>query len=81
MCGRSSSCWALSGASLGKKMIPPEWRKSLRLYPYDREWVENVIARVKDWPHGVEDIQAAHRRTILSSRVKLFVTLGLVVSN
>lgn len=51
---------ALSGASLGKKMIPPEWRKSLSLYPYDREWVENVISRVKDWPHGVEDIQAAH---------------------
>jgi hypothetical protein len=51
---------ALSGASLGKKMIPPEWRKSLRMYPYDRDWVENVIARVKDWPHGVEDIQAAH---------------------
>lgn len=51
---------ALSGASLGKKMIPPEWRKSLHLYPYNREWIENVIARVKDWPHGVEDIQAAH---------------------
>ena len=51
---------ALSGASLGKKSIPPEWRKSLRLYPYNRDWVQNVIARVKDWPHGVEDIQAAH---------------------
>ncbi|MCU0712310.1 MAG: ADP-ribosylglycohydrolase family protein [Pirellula sp.] len=51
---------ALSGASLGKKSIPPEWRKALRLYPYNREWIQNVILRVKDWPHGVEDIQAAH---------------------
>jgi hypothetical protein len=51
---------ALAGASLGKKAIPPDWRKSLRLYPYNRDWVQNVIARIKDWPHGVEDIQAAH---------------------
>lgn len=56
----ASLAGALSGASLGKKLIPPEWRTSLRMYPYNREWIQAVIARIKDWPHGVEDIQAAH---------------------
>ena len=51
---------ALAGAALGKKSIPPEWRRSLSLFPYNREWVDQMISRIKDWPHGVEDIQAAH---------------------
>lgn len=50
---------ALSGTTLGKRGIPPEWLKRIRLFPHDKDWREDLINRVKDWPHGVEDIQKA----------------------
>lgn len=59
-CGAVASlAGALVGTSLGKRSIPPEWLKSLTMFPHDREWREKLIDRVKDWPHGVEDIQKA----------------------
>lgn len=56
----SAIAGALSGASLGKESIPLEWQKKLLMYPYDRNWLRRMVARISDWPHGVEDIQDAH---------------------
>lgn len=50
---------ALSGITLGKRGIPKEWVKRVNLYPHDKRWIDDLIDRVKDWPHGVEDIQNA----------------------
>ena len=47
---------SLSGISLGKKGIPPEWLRRFTLYPHSSHWREKLIERVKDWPHGVDDI-------------------------
>ena len=47
---------SLSGISLGKKGIPPEWLHGFTLYPHSSQWREQLIERVKDWPHGVDDI-------------------------
>ena len=47
---------SLSGISLGKKGIPPEWLHRFSLYPHSSHWREQLIERVKDWPHGVDDI-------------------------
>ena len=49
---------ALSSISLGKRGIPGEWLRSLSTYPHNTVWIEGLIERVKDWPHGVEDIQS-----------------------
>jgi len=49
---------ALSGISLGKRGIPNEWLRRLTTYPHGSKWREGLIERVKDWPHGVEDIQS-----------------------
>lgn len=51
---------ALSGATLGKRAIPPEWLDNLTFFPHDKTWRRNLVSRVKDWPHGVEDIQNAN---------------------
>lgn len=51
---------SLSGIFLGRNRISDNWVKDLTLYPYNRAWRENLIDRVKDWPHGVEDIQRAY---------------------
>jgi ADP-ribosyl-[dinitrogen reductase] hydrolase len=51
---------ALSGATLGKRAIPPEWLDKLTFFPHDKTWRRNLVSRVKDWPHGVEDIQQAN---------------------
>ncbi|XZE32095.1 ADP-ribosylglycohydrolase family protein [Pirellulaceae bacterium SH501] len=56
---------ALSGTALGKRGIPPEWLKRVSLYPHDKDWREDLINRVKDWPHGVEDIQKARSQPSL----------------
>lgn len=61
----SAIAGALSGASLGKDAIPMEWRNKLQMYPYDNNWLEQVVARITDWPHGVEDIQDAHGEPVL----------------
>lgn len=49
---------ALSGISLGKRGIPYEWLRHLSTYPHNSKWREELIERVKDWPHGVDDIQS-----------------------
>ena len=46
----------LSGISLGKKGIPNDWLRKVSIYPHNSRWREQLIERVKDWPHGVEDI-------------------------
>ncbi|MFN9417582.1 MAG: ADP-ribosylglycohydrolase family protein [Pirellula sp.] len=51
---------ALSGATLGKRAIPPEWLDKLTFFPHDKSWRRSLMSRVKDWPHGVEDIQQAN---------------------
>ena len=48
---------SLSGISLGKKGIPTDWLKQTSFYPHGSQWQEQMIERVKDWPHGAEDIQ------------------------
>lgn len=48
---------SLSGISLGKNGIPREWLRNVSIFPHTREWREKLIERVKDWPHGVDDIQ------------------------
>ena len=50
---------SLSGIHLGKDMIPKSWLQRLTMFPYSNHWQELAIERVKDWPHGVEDIQRA----------------------
>jgi len=50
---------SLAGITLGKNRIPRNWTKGVSFYPYDKAWREQLIERVKDWPHGVEDIQEA----------------------
>ncbi len=47
---------SLSGISLGKKGIPNEWLKKVSTSPHTSKWREELIERVKDWPHGVDDI-------------------------
>jgi ADP-ribosylglycohydrolase len=50
---------SLAGITLGKNRIPRHWTKTVSFFPYDKAWREQLIERVKDWPHGVEDIQEA----------------------
>ena len=47
---------SLSGITLGKRGIPPEWLRHFSLSPHTSQWREQLIERVKDWPHGAEDI-------------------------
>jgi ADP-ribosylglycohydrolase len=56
--GAASIAGALSAISLGKRGIPNEWLKRVSTYPHNSVWREALIERVKDWPHGVEDIQS-----------------------
>jgi ADP-ribosylglycohydrolase len=56
----SAIAGALCAAHLGKRSIPPEWRTRLSLFPHDQQWIDDAVHRIKDWPHGVEDIQNAH---------------------
>ncbi len=57
---------SLSGITLGKKGIPSEWLRHISLSPHTSQWREHLIERVKDWPHGAEDI---HQTRALSSSV------------
>lgn len=58
-CGSAATiAGALSGISLGKRGIPNEWLRRLSTYPHNSKWREGLIERVKDWPHGVHDIQS-----------------------
>jgi ADP-ribosylglycohydrolase len=50
---------SLAGITLGRNRIPRHWTKDVSFFPYDKAWREQLIERVKDWPHGVEDIQEA----------------------
>ena len=47
---------SLSGITLGTKGIPPDWLRHVSLFPHTSQWREQLIERVKDWPHGAEDI-------------------------
>ena len=47
---------SLSGITLGKRGIPREWLRHFSLSPHTSQWREQLIERVKDWPHGAEDI-------------------------
>lgn len=59
-CAVAALTGALSGATLGKRAIPSEWLDNLTFFPHDKPWRKNLVSRVKDWPHGVEDIQQAN---------------------
>ncbi len=67
----------LSGISLGRKAIPPEWLKKLSLRPHTGQWQEMLIERIKDWPHGVEDI---HRTRALPSMLLGQLTRNAIYS-
>ncbi len=64
---------SLSGITLGKRGIPTEWLHMVSTYPHNSHWHERLIERVKDWPHGVDDI---HRTLALPSSL-----LGQVARN
>lgn len=77
---------ALSGTTLGKRGIPPEWLKRISLFPHGKDWREDLINRVKDWPHGVEDIQKARSQPSLvfgqllrNASFSLFKLIHLVI--
>ncbi len=57
--GVASIAGALAGTQHGVRAIPKEWIERVTFYPYDPEWREHLIERVRDWPHGAEDIQNA----------------------
>ncbi len=57
---------SLSGITLGKKGMPSEWLRHVSLSPHSSQWREQLIERVKDWPHGAEDI---HQTQALSSSI------------
>ena len=59
-CAVAALTGALSGATLGKRAIPSEWLENLTFFPHDKSWRKNLVSRVKDWPHGVEDVQQAN---------------------
>jgi ADP-ribosylglycohydrolase len=48
---------ALAGAELGVDGIPSEWVERTIMDPHDASWRERYIERLRDWPHGPEDIQ------------------------
>jgi ADP-ribosylglycohydrolase len=47
---------ALAGAELGVEAIPRDWIERTSMAPYERGWRERYIERLRDWPHGPEDI-------------------------
>lgn len=47
---------ALAGAELGVEAIPRDWIERTSMVPYERGWRERYIERLRDWPHGPEDI-------------------------
>ncbi len=57
---------SLCGISLGMKGIPTEWLRKMTFYPHGSRWREQLIERVKDWPHGAEDI---HKTLGLTSSI------------
>lgn len=50
---------ALSGIALGRKGIPPEILRRVKIAPFYSMWMNTFVARLTSWPHGVEDIQTA----------------------
>ncbi len=64
---------SLSGITLGKRGIPTEWLHMVSTFPHNSQWHERLIERVKDWPHGVDDI---HQTSALPSSL-----LGQVARN
>jgi len=49
----------LSGIQHGVQGIPERWLERVTLFPYGTSWVERYVERIRDWPHGPEDIQKA----------------------
>lgn len=47
----------LAGAELGADSIPKDWLEQTVMFPYGPEWRDRFIERLRDWPHGPEDIQ------------------------
>ncbi len=59
--GETSSAATLAGALIGTQYgvaaIPAEWRERTTMEPYGADWIEAYVDRLRDWPHGPEDIQ------------------------
>jgi ADP-ribosyl-[dinitrogen reductase] hydrolase len=76
--GVATLAGALCGIHLERRGIPPSWIQALTLFPYDRAWRIALVNRIKDWPHGVEDIQSAHSQpSILAGQCLRSALLGL----
>jgi ADP-ribosylglycohydrolase len=56
---------ALAGAELGVEGIPIEWVERTIMDPHDAAWRELYIERLRDWPHGPEDIQRTKHLPIM----------------
>jgi len=48
---------ALMGTQHGVTAIPEAWRDAVTLFPNGASWIEDYVERVRDWPHGPEDIR------------------------
>ena len=49
----------LCGIQHGVQGIPERWLERITLFPNETSWVERYVERIRDWPHGPEDIQKA----------------------
>jgi len=49
----------LCGIQHGVPGIPERWLERVTLFPNGASWVERYVERIRDWPHGSEDIQKA----------------------
>ncbi len=56
--GIASLAGCLLGAAGGVRSIPESWREQVSMQPYSEAWIAEYVERVRDWPHGPEDIQA-----------------------
>jgi ADP-ribosylglycohydrolase len=61
----ASVAGSLSAIQCGARTIPSSWQSRVSYHPYDNAWRELLIERVRDWPHGAEDIQEAKALPII----------------
>lgn len=59
---------ALAGAEHGPESIPEHWKQCTQMEPNDGRWMEECIERLRDWPHGPEDIQRTSSLRVMPLR-------------
>jgi len=64
----ASIAGCLCGIQHGIQGIPERWLERVTLFPNGTSWVESYVERIRDWPHGPEDIQKASALPIMPIR-------------